>query len=167
MSSMRALALSIGFLGISFFIGALLWEHVGQATPCVMCYIERWFFLLAGVFGIMACLSRRLLSTQRLLGVVAFIFMALSVVLLKHLGTQYKWFRVPGICRSSRPLSEADLSEQLLSPLVEATCDRIEFLIFGQPPTFYLLGIALGLGSICFWAFFRKISNASSFSRRR
>lgn len=162
-NSIRVTALSVGLLGVLSFIIALLWEYWGEAAPCIMCYIERWGFLLSGMVGLCTLPCKREITVQRFLAVMGFIFAATSVVLFRHMGTQYKWFQVPGMCRASRPLSEADLSAQLLNPVPQMTCDHIEFTLFGQPPTFYFFCFALLLAGICFWGFFKDASQ----NRRR
>lgn len=173
MSLVRKIILGISILGLSSFLTAFLWEHVGHATPCVMCYLERWCFLIAGVLGVCTLQSKKDLIAARMLGVIGFVFAAASVILFRHMGTQYKWFKAPGMCRGKGPVSESDFANQLLSPISQVSCDRIEFTVLGQPPTFFLLGLTLTLVVICAFGFLtsahtppRKRSRAVDLSKK-
>ena len=166
MSLVRKTTLGISILGLVSFVTAFLWEHVGHATPCIMCYLERWCFLIAGVLGICALQSKKDLIAARMLGVIGFVFAAASVILFRHMGTQYKWFKAPGMCKGKGPVSESDFANQLLNPISQVSCDRIEFTVFGQPPTFFLLGLTLTLVAICAFGFLMSESASPNTGRR-
>ena len=156
MNPLRITTLAGGLVGVGAFGIALLWETWGGGTPCLMCYMERWGFLIAGGVGFCTIACRADLSVQRLLGIMGFIFSAITVIFFRHMGTQYHWFKVPGLCRATKGLSAEDFAEQLLSPTPQVTCDHIEFTLFGQPPTFYFFLFSLFLVSVCFWGFFKQ-----------
>ena len=149
--------MSLGVCVVSIFMGvaAFVWQYALEAVPCPFCQIERVLFLVGGGCAALGLVLRSTLRVQRLLGMCGFIWIALGVVVFRHLGTQYRWFQVPGFCKAGNR-GELSITDQLLTTTVQPGCDQIEFLFLGQPPTFYILGVVCLLILASFYGFFKK-----------
>ena len=124
-------ALLVGSVGVGGFIAALVWQALG-ATPCPFCEMERGFMLLAGVIAFLGFLwqGRHLRS---FLLVSGFFWLATVVVFIRHVAVQYHLVNLPQMCVADLPDTVAEM-EAFLEHKPQASCDEIEFLLFGLPP---------------------------------
>lgn len=141
-------------IGLGFFISALIWEFLG-AQPCSFCLIERRLFLLGGVICMLG-LNFRKFWYPYVSAATALVWSFLSIVLIRHVGVQYKWFSLPQTCKAKIPWGNVDAMARFLSTKPQATCDQIEFTFLGLAPTVYLLIIGLGLFFVFGWGFFKE-----------
>ena len=149
----RGVSLFVGIIGVCSFIAALVWQFLG-AVPCPFCYMERTLMLIAGL----ACFGGLVWQCQSLyagLLTSAFAWLAAIVVLMRHIGVQYHWAVLPQMCKADLPDNILEM-EAFLQKKPQASCDQIEFLLLGLPPTFYLLGLCLICFSLCCWGFLRE-----------
>ena len=146
-------SLLVGAIGTSGFIVALIWQALG-AIPCPFCEIERSLMLLAGVTALTGFFwqGRYLQSTLLVSG---FCWLAAVVVLVRHVAVQYHLIALPKLCMGELPDTVSEM-EVFLEHKPQASCDEIEFLVLGLPPTVYLLGVCLACAVLCFWAFLRE-----------
>lgn len=150
-------ALLMGGVGISSFIAALIWQAFG-AVPCPFCEIERALMLFAGVFALLGFLwqGRHL---QSALLVSGFCWLAAVVVLMRHIAVQYHLVALPKMCIGELPGTVAEM-EAFLEHKPQASCDEIQFLVFGLPPTVYLLALCLACFALCLFVFLRRDEGA-------
>lgn len=152
--SINQSTLLLVFLGISAFAIGLLWESTG-ATPCILCKLERWLFLSAGLCATLPLLTYRVVTKQRLTLFGTTIWCSLCVTFFRHYGIQMKWFSLPHACHFSLPQTDLLTLEKMLASRIQIQCDHMPFLFLGQPPTFYLFFLCAGAMLFSMWLFIR------------
>ena len=148
-SYLHLLAIFVGFAG---FMASLVWEALGF-PPCIFCVIERWMFLGIGIIGMMGFLT---LFRIPALAVNGFWSLTLSVILMRHLGAQYRWWGVPKACRATVPRGTPEEMLAFLEKAPPVSCDQIEITFLGLAPTVHLFLCTAGLTLIFFWGFVRS-----------
>ncbi|TGW15546.1 disulfide bond formation protein B [bacterium NHP-B] len=146
------LLLIIGMTAGGGFIAALVWEWLG-AVPCAFCKLERTLLALVALTVLLGQGGKK--YTRDLLAVVGFMWLALCVVFVRHIGIQYRLFSLPKACLGTLPSHNVLEMERFLSHKPQASCDQMDFLFLGLPPTVYLLALCVVMVGLCFWGFLR------------
>ncbi len=138
---------SIGCFGL--FGASMALEVWGGISSCVLCKVERFFFLGGGTFAGLTCFmgDKKLLFSLKLLSVVWF---GGAGVALYHTAIQQHWVAAPGFCRVQEPAGETieEMAENLLK-LRHIPCDQITLSLGGIPAPIYLIFLMTILGVIC------------------
>ncbi|MGL5784327.1 MAG: disulfide bond formation protein B [Alphaproteobacteria bacterium] len=149
MSPVRLLTIlfSIGCFGL--FGASIALEVWGEFSSCVLCKVERFFFLGGGMFAGLTCFmgDRKLLLSLKFLSVVWF---GGAGVALYHTAVQQHWVEIPSFCRVQEPAGETveEMAENLLK-LRHIPCDQITLSLGGIPAPVYLIFLMTILGVIC------------------
>jgi disulfide bond formation protein DsbB len=137
---------SVGCLGI--FGGSLALEMWGQVPACMLCKLERFFFLGGGIFAGLACFvgKKKLLCSLKLLSVVWF---GGAGVALYHTAIQHHWIAAPGFCRVQEPEGKTvqEMAENLLN-IRHIPCDQVTLSLGGISAPVYLIVLMTALGVI-------------------
>ena len=134
-------------------VAALVWAWLG-AVPCAFCKLERSIFSYITIIALIVGSAFKK-YTRDLLAVVGFMWLALCVVFVRHIGIQYRLFSLPKACLGTLPSHNVLEMERFLSHKPQASCDQMDFLFLGLPPTVYLLALCVVMVGLCFWGFLR------------
>lgn len=147
----RRLTLFLALGCLMIFVGSYAAEVWGGMSACILCHVERFFFLGAGVIaGIAYFLPEKGLRVT--LKVLAVLWFAGSGVALYHTAVQQHWVSLPRFCAVHEPQGETleEIAENLLNTR-HASCDQVTFSLFGIPMPVYLIFVMAGLGLGCWY----------------
>jgi ubiquinone biosynthesis monooxygenase Coq7 len=128
-------AVSLGALA-----AALASQYWGGLQPCVLCYYQRYAYLVAAAFG--------------LLGLVGLAFLTGAAIAAFHVGVEQQWWRGTSECHAPAfdpNASIAALRERLLETDF-VPCDVVPWSLFGISMAGYNVLASLGLALASFWA---------------
>ena len=141
MTTLRLVILA-GLGSLFLLTGALLFQYIGNMSPCKMCYWQRYPHLLAIAFAILYVFTRT--EILKPLGLIAVSIS--SAIGAYHVGVEKEWWKGPQSCSSVSidGLSIDDLLEQIMTaPLVR--CDDIPWQLFGISMAGWNMIISLAL----------------------
>jgi disulfide bond formation protein DsbB len=117
---------SMGVVGI-----ALLTQIVGGLQPCELCLYERWPYYAAIPLALLAVLGHRGFR-RTMLGLIALIFVASSVLAFYHVGVEQHWFAGPSACTGG-PAGAASIEalQQALLSRQPVSCDAPQWSFMG------------------------------------
>ncbi len=133
-------------------IAALVWQWLG-AVPCAFCELERTLLALVTITALLGHSVKK--YSHDFLAVVGFMWLTLCVVFVRHIGIQYRLFSLPKACQGTFPSHNVLEMERFLSQKPQASCDQMDFLFLGLPPTVYLLALCVVMVGLCCWGFLR------------
>lgn len=118
--------------------------------PCEMCWWQRYPYMAAIAFGVVALLLGRA-GDQRLMWAFALLFLTTSVIGAFHAGVENKWWDGPAHCSGALNLTgsvEDALAALQDAPLVR--CDAAAWRLFGISMAGYnaMVGLALAFFSL-------------------
>lgn len=117
--------------GISLI--SILSQTIGNATPCQLCLITRYLFLLVAICSFSANYRKwcQFLLITSILSLFFFTFF--------HLGVENHWWQGPQNCVSQLP-SLANIEQEIETNKVY--CDRANWIVFGLSSTLWSFLIA-------------------------
>lgn len=122
--------------------GALAFQYLGGLPPCELCHWQRWAYIAAGVFGILALLGLRR-AMIALAGIALLIGAGTAVY---HAGVEWKVFPGPTSC-SGTVVGAQSLEElrQRLTVAPVVRCDEAPWRLLGLSLAGYnaIIGAAL------------------------
>ncbi|MEH6629947.1 MAG: disulfide bond formation protein B [Halopseudomonas aestusnigri] len=135
--------------------GALAFQYIGGLYPCVLCMYQRWAYVVAAGFALLAWILRKDPILARLtLGASSLSFLGGASIAAFHVGVENHWWEGTSECQGDAldlSLSADDLVNQLLNqPIVR--CDVAPWDLFGISMAGYNVAISLVLASVCLWA---------------
>ncbi|MFD2204404.1 disulfide bond formation protein B [Kiloniella antarctica] len=141
--------------------GALAFQYIGGLYPCVLCMYQRWAYVVAAAFALLAWVLRKNPPLARItLGASSLSFLGGAVIAGFHAGVEKQWWEGTSECQGDAfdlSLSVDDLANQLLNqPVVR--CDVVPWDLFGISMAGYNVPISLMLAGICFWTVRQKRS---------
>ncbi len=139
--------------------GALAFQYIGGLYPCVLCMYQRWAYVVAAGFALLAWILRKNPILARLtLGASSLSFIGGAGIAAFHVGVENHWWEGTSECQGDAldfSLSADDLANQLLNqPIVR--CDVAPWDLFGISMAGYNVAISLALASVCLWALRQK-----------
>lgn len=139
--------------------GALAFQYIGGLYPCVLCMYQRWAYVVAAGFALLAWILRKNPILARLtLGASSLSFIGGAGIAAFHVGVENHWWEGTSECQGDAldfSLSADDLTNQLLNqPIVR--CDVAPWDLFGISMAGYNVAISLALASVCLWALRQK-----------
>ena len=135
--------------------GALAFEYIGGLYPCVLCMYQRWAYVAAAGFALLAWLLRsNSVLTRLVLGASSLSFIGGAAIAAFHVGVEKRWWEGTSACQGDAldlSMSLEDITSQLMNqPIVR--CDVVAWDLFGISMAGYNVVISLGLAAICIWA---------------
>ncbi|WP_085903923.1 disulfide bond formation protein B [Kiloniella majae] len=144
-----AIASSAAVLGT-----ALAFQYIGGLYPCVLCMYQRWAYVVATSFALLAWILRKHPTFARLtLGASSLSFLAGAGIAGFHVGVEKQWWEGTSECQGDAldlSASIEDLTSQLMDqPIVR--CDVVPWELFGISMAGYNIIISLSLAFFCLW----------------
>lgn len=137
---------------------ALAAETWGGIQPCVLCIYQRYAYLGAFAFGLLALGLGRFPAVRRLLVAGAGLaFLAGAAIAAFHVGVEQHWWRGTAECHAPAldlSLSPAELRQQMLETHF-VPCDRIPWSLFGISLAGYNFLASLALAAATLYAAWR------------
>ena len=137
-------------------LGAFGFQHLGNMTPCKMCYWQRYPHAVAIGLG----LAFLLIQHQSLLWLGALAALATGGIGLYHAGIERGLWQGPASCTSGPidGLSTDDLVAQIMTaPMVR--CDEVPWALFGISMAGWNAILSICLMAIWLWAAIQKNTN--------
>jgi len=133
---------------------ALAFQYIGGLYPCVLCMYQRWAYVVAGGFALLAWILRKNPTVARLtLGASSLSFLTGTGIAGCHVGVEKQWWEGTSECQGDAldlSASIEDLTSQLMEqPIVR--CDVVPWELFGVSMAGYNVIISLGLALLCLW----------------
>ncbi|KKJ77818.1 disulfide bond formation protein [Kiloniella litopenaei] len=134
---------------------ALAFQYIGGLYPCVLCMYQRWAYVVAAAFALLAWIFRKKPALAKItLGASSLSFFASAVIAGFHVGVEKRWWEGTSECQGAAldlSASIEDLTSQLMDqPIVR--CDVVPWDLFGISMAGYNIIISLVLTGICLWA---------------
>lgn len=134
--------------------GALISQYWGGLAPCELCLMQRWPWVAAIAIALIAILvdSESLLSWLAL--VLTAVFAVGVAFAFYHVGVERHWFAGPSACTGAA--TAADTVEALKARILgqmPVRCDEPAWSLWGISLAGWNLLASLGMGSVCFAAF--------------
>jgi disulfide bond formation protein DsbB len=137
---------------------ALAAETWGGIQPCVLCIYQRYAYLGAFVFGLLALALGHFPALRRLLVAGAGLaFLAGAAIAAFHVGVEQHWWRGTAECHAPAldlSLSPAELRQQMLETHF-VPCDQIPWSLFGISLAGYNFLASLALAAAALYAAWR------------
>ena len=137
-------------------LGAFGFQHLGNMTPCKMCYWQRYPHAVAIGLG----LAFLLIQHRSLLWLGALAALATGGIGLYHAGIERGLWQGPASCTSGPidGLSTDDLVAQIMTaPMVR--CDEVPWALFGISMAGWNAILSICLMAIWLWAAIQKNTN--------
>ena len=129
--------------------GALAFQYLGGLPPCELCHVQRWTYIAAGVFGMLALLGLR----RAMVALAGLAFLVGAGVAVYHAGVEWKLFPGPTSCSGTvvGARSVEELRQRLLvAPVVR--CDEAPWRLLGVSLAGYNAIISAALAACTFAA---------------
>lgn len=152
------LAVSLGVLGT-----ALASQYWGGLQPCVLCHYQRYAFVAAGGFGLLALvLAARPAARLAALGLAGLSFLTGAAIAVFHVGVEQQWWQGTDECYA--PSLDANQSiEELREALLNTSfvsCADVPWSLFGISMAGYNVVVSILLGLATLWFVARSWNGA-------
>lgn len=133
---------------------ALAFQYIGGLHPCVLCMYQRWAYVMATGFAVLAWILRKNTAVAKItLGASSLSFFAGAAIAGFHVGVEKRWWEGTSECQGGAldlSASVEDLTSQLIDqPIVR--CDVVPWDLFGISMAGYNIIISLVLAVVCLW----------------
>jgi disulfide bond formation protein DsbB len=121
-------------------------EYFGQWPACRLCHIERWIFLVMGIFSASTLMLQRSGQSSLYRGFSKIVMSIAAVgtcVAGYHSAIQFKLIALPKFCR----IPDADTFDSFMA-LPSATCDQWTMTFLSLPMPLYLIFLFMGIGLV-------------------
>jgi len=143
-------AVSLGALA-----AALVSQYWGGLQPCVLCYYQRYAYVVAAGFGLLGVIAGPRTDLRRAaVALAGLAFLTGGAIAAFHVGVEQLWWRGTSECHApvfDPNASIADLRQQLLETTF-VPCDEVQWSLFGISMPGYNVLASLGLALASFWA---------------
>ncbi len=143
-------AVSLGALAT-----ALASQYWGGLEPCILCYYQRYAYLVAAAFGLAGLIAGPRTGARRAaVALAGLAFLTGAAIAAFHVGVEQQWWRGTEECHAPTfdpNASVADLRKQLLGTKF-VPCDEVPWSLFGVSMAGYTVLASLGLALASFWA---------------
>jgi len=143
-------AVSLGALA-----AALASQYWGGLQPCVLCYYQRYAYVVAAGFGLLGVIAGPRTDLRRAaVALAGLAFLTGGAIAAFHVGVEQLWWRGTSECHApvfDPNASIADLRQQLLETTF-VPCDEVQWSLFGISMPGYNVLASLGLALASFWA---------------
>jgi disulfide bond formation protein DsbB len=133
-------------------------QYWGGLQPCVLCWYQRYPYVVTAVLGIVGiAFAGRPGWLRAVLLLAALAFFIDAGIAAYHVGVERHWWQGTAECGSTLDLnlSPEELAKQLLNqPLVR--CDEVGWSLFGVSMAGYNFLYALALGLVTLWYGLRR-----------
>ena len=137
---------------------AFISEHFFDLKPCILCWYQRYAFMVAGALSLLALLLwRNPVLVRLLLWGAALAYMICAAIAFFQVGVEELWWRGTDACHAPEFDPNASLDDLRKALLDESfvPCDVVQWALFGISMAGYNIPFSLGLAGFAAIALLR------------
>ncbi len=122
-------------LGLGTICFTIFMQFVLKVQPCLLCYIQRVPYLIAGIIGLFIYRPIISFKTKQMLTYICLSLFTINIgVGFYNIGIEHKWWEASKACRGNMgALSFEDMQNAFNPSLIKlADCSVIQWSLFGQ-----------------------------------
>lgn len=161
--SARVTSVSLALLAAAMLAGAFAFEHIGKLVPCVLCWWQRYAWMAALAFAVVARLGAGTRTGVALLALAALATLAGAGTALFHVGVEQAWWE--GTAECGTPFGgEMTVEERLKALLGQPVtrCDQVAWSMLGISMAGWNGLIALVAGGLALMVALRQMMDRTS-----
>lgn len=130
---------------------AYIGEHLYNLKPCMLCYYQRYLFMLILFIGALGYLMTKERQRIAMIYLSGAFFMINAGVAVYQVLVEKKWVTLPQVCKNTKlaTTSFANFKESLISKGTLPPCDQVSWELFGISMAGYNALFTLLLGMSC------------------
>ena len=152
--SPRFLGICVTAMGAAMVAAALLFQHIGGLSPCILCIYQRWPWVVAAMLGLVAIAVARPAGVSTLaLWLAAAALLTGAGIAAFHVGVEQQWWAGTAECGAAggRAKSIDELREQLMATKV-TRCDEVAWSLAGISMAGWNMLLSLAMAAFLTWS---------------
>ncbi|MGD9650078.1 MAG: disulfide bond formation protein B [Dongiaceae bacterium] len=131
MSSFLRSPLVFGFAAVAALAGAYIFQYGFGLAPCPLCLYQRWPYMAAIAFSLLAYGFRHKPLYGVWLGLLALSFWLSAALALFHVGVEQHWWRGLDSCQGQAIPTNLEELRAMIENAQPARCDEIAWSFLG------------------------------------